>query len=95
MIFLGGMGRLKQKKFYVECGAKLDGKYPGDSIWREFCNRIGWHNGDSYLYYKDLKAHPHFSTAGEFPACGMFGGLFLVGGGWLVARVQRLVNCSR
>lgn len=44
-----------QKKIYVECGAKLDGKYPGDKIWHEFCDRVGWRKADKYLSSKDLQ----------------------------------------
>jgi hypothetical protein len=64
----GQFGFSVQKQIYVECGAKLDGEYPGDTIWREFCNRVGWRNGGSCLLYKDLKANPSFSPTGEFPA---------------------------
>ncbi|MEL7351964.1 MAG: GUN4 domain-containing protein [Cyanobacteria bacterium P01_A01_bin.116] len=35
-----------RKKIYVECGAELDGKYPGDKIWREFAARVGWYVGE-------------------------------------------------
>jgi hypothetical protein len=63
----GQFGFSVQKRIYVECGAKLDGEYPGDTIWREFCNRVGWRKGGSVVDYKDLKANPSFSPAGEFP----------------------------
>jgi hypothetical protein len=64
----GQFGFSVQKKIYVECGAKLDGDYPGWSIWHAFCNRVGWRKGDAYLDYEDLKANPSFSPAGEFPS---------------------------
>jgi serine/threonine protein kinase len=63
----GQFGFSVQKRIYVECGAKLDGKYPGDTIWREFGNRVGWRKGGLWVDYKDLKANPSFSPAGEFP----------------------------
>jgi len=71
----GKFGFSVQKQIYVECGAKLDGKYPGDKIWHRFCERVGWRKGNSYLFYKDLKANPSFSLAGEFPTTCVVGGL--------------------
>jgi hypothetical protein len=50
----GQFGFSVQKKIYVECGAKLDGNYPGDTIWDEFCDRVGWRVNDEYIYYKDV-----------------------------------------
>ena len=38
----GKFGFSVQKQIYVECGAKLDGMYPGDKIWHKFCDRVGW-----------------------------------------------------
>ncbi|NJO40232.1 MAG: TIR domain-containing protein [Cyanobacteria bacterium RU_5_0] len=38
----GRFGFSVQQKLYLDCGAKLDGKYPGDKIFNEFCVRIGW-----------------------------------------------------
>jgi hypothetical protein len=69
----GKFGFSVQKKIYVDCGATLDGEYPGDNIWKEFCDRVGWSKGGNYLNYRDLTANPSLSPAGEFP---------LVGGGW-------------
>jgi serine/threonine protein kinase len=75
----GQFGFSVQKKIYVECGAKLDGENPGDTIWYEFCNRVGWRKGDSWVDYKDLKANPSFSPAGEFPSGGGLGGVVRLG----------------
>ncbi|MEM6868850.1 MAG: GUN4 domain-containing protein [Cyanobacteria bacterium P01_C01_bin.121] len=61
----GHFGFSVQKQIYVECGAKLDGKYPGDKIWKEFCDCVGWRKGDSYLNYSSLKKDPRFSPRGE------------------------------
>jgi len=66
----GKFGFSVQKQIYVESGAELNGKYPGDQVWHEFCNRVGWRKGDSYLHYEDLKANPYFSPIGEFPGWG-------------------------
>ncbi|MEM8545941.1 MAG: GUN4 domain-containing protein, partial [Cyanobacteria bacterium P01_H01_bin.119] len=64
----GQFGFSVQKRIYVECGAQLDGQYPGDKVWNEFCRRVGWMNGkNSYVSYSDLMANPQKSPAGEFP----------------------------
>lgn len=63
----GKWGFSVQKRIYVECGAKLDGKYPGDKIWHEFCRRVGWRKGDSYVSYSDFTFDLQKSPAGEFP----------------------------
>ncbi|ASC73465.1 GUN4 domain containing transcriptional regulator [Halomicronema hongdechloris C2206] len=49
----GQFGFSVQKDIYVECGAKLDGEYPGDAIWGTFCDRIGWRRGGQYISYSD------------------------------------------
>jgi len=50
----GRFGFSVQKKIYVECGAKLDGKYPGDKIWEKFGDLVGWRRNGVWLYYSDL-----------------------------------------
>ena len=74
--FSGGtFGFSVQKRIYVECGAKLDGQYPGDKVWEEFCTRVGWFKDRAYLNGGKLKANPHLSPDGEFPCWG--------GRGWI------------
>ena len=31
-----------QKEIYVECGGKLNFRYPSDEIWDKFCDRTAW-----------------------------------------------------
>lgn len=82
----GKYGFSVQKKIYVECGAKLDGQYPGDKIWDEFRERVGWRD-------RNLKANPSFSPSGELPSAGQpFFFPIPVGGGSCLA--QRLVTCN-
>ncbi len=50
----GQFGFSVQKEIYVQCGAKLNGKYPGDKIWQEFCDLIGWKVNGSYIYCSDV-----------------------------------------
>ena len=69
----GKFGFSVQKQIYVECGAALDGEYPGDKIFYEFCNRVGWRVKNSYIPYFKLI----FSTlapTGHLP--GGVGGLW-------------------
>ncbi|NJL44716.1 MAG: GUN4 domain-containing protein [Leptolyngbyaceae cyanobacterium SM2_3_12] len=63
----GKFGFSVQKQIYVDCGAKLDGKYPGDQIWYEFCDRVGWRKDGDYLSYSSLQANPFLSPTGELP----------------------------
>jgi hypothetical protein len=63
----GKFGFSVQKQIYVECGAKVDGQYPGDEIWDKFCDRVGWRKGGEDLI--DLQANLSLSPTGEFPVC--------------------------
>ncbi|PSN17471.1 hypothetical protein C7271_17560 [filamentous cyanobacterium CCP5] len=66
----GRFGLSVQKEIYVQCGAKLDGKYPGNEIWYKFCGSIGWSVGVSYISY----------PAGTFNTSAQPGHLPLMGG---------------
>lgn len=55
----GRFGFSVQKQIYVECGAKLDGQYPGGKIWREFSVRVGWRVDVSWIRYSQVT----FSTS--------------------------------
>lgn len=74
----GNFGFSVQKQIYVECGARLDGNYPGDEIWEKFCDRVGWHKDGEWLYYDDL--NPSLSSPqGIFPVggCGGYSGVWV------------------
>jgi hypothetical protein len=75
----GKFGFSVQKQIYVECGAKLDGNYPGDKIWVKFGDRVGWRKDGGWLSYNEL--NPSLSSLkGNFPLCGGgVGGAFLFG----------------
>ncbi|PSB67231.1 NTPase (NACHT family), partial [filamentous cyanobacterium CCP1] len=45
----GKFGFSTQKQIYVECGAILDGRYPGNQIWRRFGDRVGWRINDEWI----------------------------------------------
>ncbi|MGG6295915.1 GUN4 domain-containing protein [Leptolyngbya sp. AN02str] len=104
----GLFGFSVQKQIYVDCGATLDGEYPGDKIWGEFCDRVGWREDGNYLSYSAL--NPSLSSSrGSLPFLWVFvvvgvwvGGVEVVGvgsrnGGVVVVSSlsSRLVNCSR
>lgn len=95
----GKFGFSVQKKIYVECGAKLDGQYPGDHIWNKFCERIGWRKDEYLIRYQHLKANPYASPAGEFPVAWRWGfwgwmGVVTYGGLCISSLSQRLEICK-
>ncbi|WP_017712684.1 GUN4 domain-containing protein [Prochlorothrix hollandica] len=45
----GRYGFSVQQEIYVKCGAKLDGNYPGDTIWRKFGEEVGWRVNNSWV----------------------------------------------
>ncbi|MBD1866143.1 GUN4 domain-containing protein [Cyanobacteria bacterium FACHB-471] len=49
----GKFGFSVQKQIYVECGAKLDGQYPGDNIWNQFGSKIGWQVNGEWISHDD------------------------------------------
>ncbi|HHP7245355.1 MAG TPA: GUN4 domain-containing protein, partial [Elainellaceae cyanobacterium] len=66
----GKFGFSVQKEIYVQCGAKLDGKYPGDKIWREFGDRVGWRVNNSWIDYNNVTFSPS-APVGPLPGgCG-------------------------
>lgn len=57
----GRFGFSVQKQIYIECGAKLDGKYPGATIWNKFGEKVAWRVNDTWISYNSVT----FSTSGE------------------------------
>jgi energy-coupling factor transporter ATP-binding protein EcfA2 len=84
-----------QKQIYADCGATLDGNYPGDDIWDAFCDRVGWRKGNSYVNYFDLTFDLSILWLVNFLFLGLgaFGGG--VGVGMISSLASRLVNCSK
>ncbi|NEP20040.1 MAG: TIR domain-containing protein [Leptolyngbya sp. SIO4C1] len=88
----GRFGFSVQKQIYVKCGGKLDGKYPGDTIWEKFGESVGWRVDDSWIEYEDVTFDTSASE-GHLP-----GGIFasqekvtLVG---VSSLASRLVKCK-
>jgi GUN4-like/NACHT domain len=72
----GHFGFSVQKKIYVECGATLDGKYPGTKVWEAFGDRVGWREKNEWIYdYDALTKEISLSThQGKIPCvCLCFG----------------------
>ncbi|MEY2977588.1 MAG: hypothetical protein RLZZ435_1727 [Cyanobacteriota bacterium] len=79
-----------QKEIYVRCGAKLDGEYPGDEIWKKFGAAVGWYvNQEWYrdILYDGTGVQGHLPKMGEIfytkPILLSYSSL-----------ASRLVNCS-
>ncbi|MEP0910058.1 GUN4 domain-containing protein [Leptolyngbya sp. GB1-A1] len=85
----GRFGFSVQKQIYVDCGAKLDGNYPGEEIWEKFGERVGWRKNGKWLKYSNLS--PSFSypkgNLGNFPM-GWLGWL----GFWIL--FSRIETCE-
>ena len=93
----GKFGFSVQKEIYVDCGAKLNGKYPGDRIWEEFGDRVGWRENNQWKSKDALVMNPQSSLKGGLPITD---GLNLIGFvygeyGGVSSLASRLVNCSR
>ena len=54
----GKFGFSVQKEIIKKCGYKLDGSYPGDEIWYEFLDKVGWRDKKTHNYsdptYNDI-----------------------------------------
>jgi hypothetical protein len=91
----GRFGFSVQKKIYVECGATLDGRYPGEGIWNKFGERVGWRKNGTWQRRRDLNISLS-SPQGIMPL-PREGGYELIGvnGFRIVSSLaQRLVKCS-
>ncbi|MEK9514778.1 GUN4 domain-containing protein [Limnospira fusiformis PMC 851.14] len=45
----GRFGFSVQKQIYINCGGKPDGSIPSDTIWKRYCDEVGWRVNGSYL----------------------------------------------
>jgi hypothetical protein len=94
----GKFGFSVQKEIYVQCGAKLDSTYPGEEIWRKFCDLVGWRVNGLYIAYENLKFDPSICLPGELPSkwefLGGLRGIVRGGGRYSSSVLQRLVKCN-
>lgn len=64
----GRFGFSVQKQIWADCGAKLTRKYPGDVIWNEFGDLVGWRVNDKWLQSEEC--HYNLSAPrGHLPTC--------------------------
>jgi GUN4-like/TIR domain len=86
----GQFGFSVQKKIYVECGGKLDGKQPRPEVWEPFGYRVGW-RGVQWDIGKLNEGDPLSFPQGIFP--GVWVGMMWVLGGvgldWFVFLFSR------
>ncbi|WP_346290923.1 caspase, EACC1-associated type [Sphaerothrix gracilis] len=94
----GKFGFSVQKKIYVDCGGNLDGEYPDDKIWKEFCDRVGWRMNRLHVSYSNVT----FNTSakeGHLPVLGFevwFGSFVCFMSFWSFSLLaSRLVNSSK
>jgi hypothetical protein len=92
----GRFGFSVQKEIYVDCGGRLDGKYPPRKVAEAFGKHVGWWEWweERWLRYSDVTLRESHKI-GVFP-CSFWWG---VGGGGVGVGVTsflayRLVNCS-
>jgi GUN4-like/TIR domain/NACHT domain len=91
----GHFGFGVQKKIYVECGGKLDGKYPGTKVWETFGDRVGWREKGDWIGYSAITKEISLSVhQGKFPFLVLGWGLWSFVGFGFSSLAQRLVNCS-
>ncbi|XDE60199.1 GUN4 domain-containing protein [Arthrospira platensis BEA 1257B] len=92
----GRFGFSVQKQIYINCGGKPDGSYPGDTIWKRYCDEVGWRVNGSYLSWSNCT----FSAAarrGHLPAIAeLWGEVGVIGVRRRVVSslAHRLVTCS-
>ena len=63
----GQFGFSVQKQIYVECGATLDGKYPCDTIWRKFGDKVGWRVNGKWISYREVTFSTSSAPKGHLP----------------------------
>lgn len=78
----GKFGFSVQKEIIKKCGYKLDGNYPGDEIWYDFCNEVGWRDK------KTKEWHDPTFTLDINTKIGTLPGVDELGGGVLFSRIE-------
>ena len=93
----GKFGFSVQQQIYLDCGAQLDGNYPGDDIWHTFCDRVGWRVNHTTIRYAEVIFQPS-APPGQLPIGSYEGGWgkwgwwieFLWRSGWWALLAQRI-----
>ena len=92
----GKFGFTVQKKIYLECGGEPGTEFPGDKIWREFCDRVGWRINSRIISYEDV-IFDASALQGNLPAkpLNTSQGIVLVKRGIMFSSLAlRLENCD-
>ncbi|MCY7286587.1 MAG: GUN4 domain-containing protein, partial [Cyanobacteria bacterium CAN_BIN43] len=81
----GRFGFSVQKDIYVSCGGKLDGKFPGERIWEDFSDRVGWDRVRQKNEYGSIIVglNPSFSYPRGSYSSPIFPLRVVFGWGWL------------
>ena len=87
----GKFGFSVQKQIYLDCGAKLDGKYSGNKIWYEFGERVEWRVDGKWLLWTEL-TFTLKAPGGHLPWVG--GVCDIVFGDKLVYLLSRTKTCE-
>lgn len=64
----GKFGFSVQKKIYIQCGGKLDAKFPENEIMYQFSQRVGWQVNREWISYEKLTFDTSAPT-GHLPVC--------------------------
>ena len=83
-----------QKQIYTDCGAKLDGQYSGDPIWRDFGERVGWRINERWIMHSEI-IYDLSSPRGYLPFLSHVQGCVGVGGwAWGVSQTVFKIPAS-
>lgn len=92
----GKFGFTVQKEIYLECGATIDGKYPGRSIMDNFANTVGWRANGTWVKETQHLTGTHVMRGG-LPILYLEDSPYPHKSGmreWLPSLVFRLSECS-
>ncbi|MBD2122158.1 GUN4 domain-containing protein [Trichocoleus sp. FACHB-262] len=92
----GKYGFSVQKQIYLECSGLLDGEYPGDQIWYEFCDRVGWRKNNKWVSRHDSGFNSMQALCGHLPRFvdGVVGGVLLSRSLVSLRLASRIVTCK-
>ncbi len=85
----GRFGLSVQKSIWESVGAQTDIDY---EIWCNFCEGVGWHVNDNWLFYSDLTFSSD-APEGHFPAAGVIH-LLTEWRGWVVGSLSCIIGFS-
>ncbi len=88
----GRFGFSVQKEIYVECGAKLDGNYPGDEVWQLFGDQTGWRVQGCWIIYSSDVIFSTSALKGHLPA--LLEGEYLMEGKRKLSLSFRIGTCK-